>query len=671
MAPPITTKRGLIPEDLMLFSLVEQTSLADNGRCLAYTIKRPHAERNGYQADAYLMDLVTGSTAKLTSGNGLASSPAWSRDSSRLALVWQGVDETCLLIFSSDGTVLYKHVINGAVPSDLDWALDGKRLVCVRWTETRRDGDYTVQRDIPAPTIRYITRLRYKMDGVGWVEDRFRQLWLIDAISGGLVQLTADERDYSQPRWSWEGARLAYTCATREMDVPTGHGQIEIMDLVSGSTRSLCESWNGLAHSPQWRHDDRVIVFTGHNSPPPVNNRVFSHVWHHDLTSGISHDLSQDRDAEVGNYCVSDQRAALTNITVCWPGGRGKIYFLLTEQGACKLYSTTEETGCHLEVGGASVTFDYAPSAAGPLVYGQADSANPGDLYLLQDGISHRLTDLNPWLRMRRLAEPHDYWYLGVGGAKVHAWEIQPIDFCSDECYPLVLQVHCSQFSWDFSFEFQCLAARGYVVAYFNQRGTTAGYGQVWTRASEGDQGGKDYDEIMLGVDDLLKRSYIDPGRLGVTGGSCGGFLTNWIIGHTDRFKAAVTQRSIANEISMFGTSDIGPEMTAGETKGLPWTSIETMWRQSPLAYVENIYTPLLILHATEDHRCALEQAEQLYAALRWLKRPVEMVIFIGESHGLTRGGRPGNRIEHLRRSLGWFHKYLGTRPTLGQLTAG
>jgi dipeptidyl aminopeptidase/acylaminoacyl peptidase len=516
-----------------------------------------------------------------------------------------------------------------------------------------------IQEGVPAPTIRYITRLRYKMDGVGWVENRFRQLWSIDVESGELVQLTADERDYSQPRWSWGGTQLAYTVATREMDIPQGHGQIEIMDFATRSTRMMLPGWNGLAHSPQWRADDNAIVFTGHNSPPPVNNRIFSHVWHHDLTNGVSRDLSEDHDAEVGNYCVADQRAALTNITVRWPGGKGKIWFLLTEQGACHLYSTTEEGGCHFEVGGKSVTFEYAPSVAGSVVYGQADWSNPGDLYLLKDGVTTCLTDLNPWLRTRQLSQPCDYWYDGVEGARVHAWEMKPLDFDASKRYPLVLEVHCSQFSWDFSFEFHCLTAGGYVVAYFNQRGTTAGYGQAWTRASEGDQGGKDYDEIMLGVDDLLTRTYIDGQRMGVTGGSCGGFLTNWIVGHTDRFKAAVTQRSVVNEISMFGTSDIGPEMSAGETSSVPWTGLETMWRQSPIAYVENIHTPLLILHATEDHRCALEQAEQLYAALRWLKRPVEMVIFVGESHGLTRGGRPGNRIEHLKRIKGWFDRYL------------
>jgi acylaminoacyl-peptidase len=216
-------------------------------------------------------------------------------------------------------------------------------------------------------------------------------------------------------------------------------------------------------------------------------------------------------------------------------------------------------------------------------------------------------------------------------------------------------------FSWDFNHEFQCLANAGYVVAYFNQRGTTAGYGQDWTLASIGDQGGKEYDEIMLGVDDLLQRPYVDAERLGVTGGSCGGFMTNWIVGHTDRFAAAVTQRSVTNEVSFFGTSDIGPESgEVGNEGERPWTNLDLYWRQSPLAYAANIRTPLLIIHSEEDYRCPLEQAEQLFAALRWMGREVEMVIFQGESHGLSRGGRPGNRIERQRRILGWFERYIG-----------
>ena len=219
-------------------------------------------------------------------------------------------------------------------------------------------------------------------------------------------------------------------------------------------------------------------------------------------------------------------------------------------------------------------------------------------------------------------------------------------------------------FSWDFSHEFQCLADAGFVVNAFNVRGTTAGYGQAWTRASEGDQGGRDYDETMLGVNDLVTLPFVDENRLGVTGGSCGGFMTNWIVGHTDRFAAAVTQRSISNQISFLGTSDIGPEGTEGETGVNPIENLESSWRQSPIAYVGDIHTPLLIIHSDQDHRCPLEQAEQLFAALRWLGREVELVVFEGESHGLSRGGRPGNRVERLHRILSWFESHIGTKPS-------
>ncbi|MDA0699659.1 MAG: prolyl oligopeptidase family serine peptidase [bacterium] len=144
-----------------------------------------------------------------------------------------------------------------------------------------------------------------------------------------------------------------------------------------------------------------------------------------------------------------------------------------------------------------------------------------------------------------------------------------------------------------------------------------------------------------------------------LTGGSCGGFMTNWVIGHTHRFKAAVTQRSVVNQISFFGTSDIGPEGTERETGTNAWRDMASAWRQSPLAYADRIETPLLIVHSDEDFRCALEQAEQLFAALRWMGKEVEMVVFEGENHGLSRGGRPGNRIERLRRIGGWFERHL------------
>ncbi|MEM7798073.1 MAG: S9 family peptidase, partial [Chloroflexota bacterium] len=290
-----------------------------------------------------------------------------------------------------------------------------------------------------------------------------------------------------------------------------------------------------------------------------------------------------------------------------------------------------------------------------------ADPLSPGELFLRTPEGTNQLTDLNPWLSDMHLIEPESYTYSGVGGVPVQAWMMRPPadKEGGPDRYPAIVYVHCSMFSWDFNHEFQALAHAGYVVAYFNQRGTTAGYGQAWTKASEGDQGGADYDEVMLGVTDLIARAAVDQKRMGVTGGSCGGFMTNWIIGHSDHFAAAVTQRSITNQISFFGNSDIGPECTIGETGATPWTDLQTVWQQSPIAFADRVNTPLLIIHSDEDYRTALEQAEQLFAVLRWMGKEVEMVIFEGESHGLSRGGRPANRIERQRRILGWFDKHL------------
>ncbi len=444
----------------------------------------------------------------------------------------------------------------------------------------------------------------------------------------------------------------------REQNVALGQGQIFICDFPGGKPEQLLPDWEGACRSPVWGND-QTIAFAGHTHPAPTNRRIFMQPYLADVTTGKAWKLSEEIDDEVGNYAVADQRKGLANITVKWPVGDPWIYFLLTEQGATNLFRINTQGEYERIVSGDSVTFEYSPAQDDLVAYGQADPANPGELYLWRNGEVTQLTDLNPWLRDHILAEPEAYWYDGLDNARVHAWIMKPPGLDENNRYPTIVYVHCSMFSWDFNHEFQCLANAGFVVAYFNQRGTTAGYGQDWTRASEGDQGGGDYQEVMLGVDELVGRSYVDEKRLGVTGGSCGGFMTNWVVGHTDRFAAAVTQRSITNQISFFGTADIGPECTERETGANPWRDLEAVWRQSPLAYAADVNTPLLIIHSDQDHRCPLEQAEQLFAALRWMGKEVELVIFEGESHGLSCGGRPGNRIERQRRILGWFQKYL------------
>lgn len=658
----VETRRGLIPTDLPNFRWVDEIALGPTGSWLAYTVKQVDVPNNNYQTHLYLRALASGIVQRLTTGVGQASSLAWSADGERLAYGWSSDDDDCIRVWSVSSGDEVSHATPGAGLSELAWSPDGKRLAGVRWTVQNQTDSGSLS-GVPPPNIKVVRRLRYKQDGMGWVHDRFRQLWLLDLEAGDLHQLTTSECDYMSPNWSQRGDRLAFIGMAREQNTELGQGQIFIYDVLERSIRRLLPDWQGACRSPVWGDDDRAIAFAGHTHPAPTNRRVFMQPYLADVSAGTAVKIVPDLDEEVGNYAVADQRKGLTNITVKWPHGDPWIYYLLTEQGATNLYRLNTRGETERLAAGDSVTFEYSPAKGDVVAYGQADPSSPGDIYLWRAGQVETLTDLNPWLGDHKLAVPETYWYEGVEGAKVHAWIMKPPNIDEQARYPTIVYVHCSMFSWDFNHEFQCLVNAGYVVAYFNQRGTTAGYGQAWTRASEGEQGGRDYEEVMLGVDELIARPYIDESRLGVTGGSCGGFMTNWIIGHSNRFAAAVTQRSITNQISFFGTSDIGPECTQWETNANPWDDLAGVWRQSPIAYVANVETPLLIIHSDEDYRCDLEQAEQLFAALRWINKEVELVIFEGESHGLSRGGRPGNRIERQRRIIGWFQKYIGANP--------
>jgi dipeptidyl aminopeptidase/acylaminoacyl peptidase len=653
-----TRQRGLEPEDALLIRELSEVALSSDGRQLAYVVRQADAERNGYTAWLYVRDLAESGAQRVSPTDGQASSPTWSPDGQHLAYSWQDGAGAAVCLWSAASGETTTVRLDGSPMSELTWRPDGQHLAGVRWTPMRQAAAARPRPGVPAPTMRVITRLRYKQDGVGYVHDRYRQVWVLEVASGELVQLTDRELDCGEPSWSQAGDRLAFVGMAREQNEELGPGQIFVVGYPHGTPERLLPEWVGACHSPVWGAQDRQIAFAGHQHPVPTNRRIFQKPYLAEVAERRAWELTPGIDQKLGQ--------SLSNVTVQWPAGGTWIYFLLTERGATHLYRVSTAGEAERLVGEDVVVFAYS-ATDGQVAYGQGDPLSPGELYVWQEGAGSTgpLSDLNPWLRERWLAEPAEYWYDGLEGAKVHAWLMRPKDFDDTQQYPTVLQVHCSLFTLAFNHEFQCLASAGFAVAYFNQRGTTAGYGQ---QSALGNYYGKhidEYNEIMLGVDDLLRRSYIDGERLGVTGGSCGGFMTNWIIGHTDRFEAAVTQRSITNLISKFGTTDNGPEQAESDGAGTPWSNVRRFWESSPIAYAHQIHTPLLIEHADLDHRCALEQAEQLFAALRWLGREVELVIFEGESHGMSRRGRPGNRIERLHRMIGWFKKHLGTEPTI------
>jgi dienelactone hydrolase len=245
----------------------------------------------------------------------------------------------------------------------------------------------------------------------------------------------------------------------------------------------------------------------------------------------------------------------------------------------------------------------------------------------------------------------------------IEGWLLKPENFDPSRLHPLVLEIHGGphgQYGWAFFHELQMLAGMGYLVLYANPRGSD-GYGERFRKEVVRDWGGKDYLDLMAAVDQLVERTgAVDTARMGVGGGSYGGYMTNWVIGHTDRFAAAVSMRSISNLVSeyaqhdivIWGSLELGPP---------PWPNLDELWRRSPIRYVQDIKTPLLLTCGEMDLRCAISQSEELFGAMRLLGKTVELVRFPEESHDLSRGGRPDRRVERLRRIGGWFERFLGT----------
>jgi dipeptidyl aminopeptidase/acylaminoacyl peptidase len=299
------------------------------------------------------------------------------------------------------------------------------------------------------------------------------------------------------------------------------------------------------------------------------------------------------------------------------------------------------------------------------LAYLQVTIDKPGQVWVkdMATGQARAITQANQDLfETLDLGQIEEVWYKGPDGNDLQGWILKPPDFNPAQTYPVILEIHggpLAQYGYAFMHEFYFLAAQGYVVVYTNPRGGQ-GYGAEHARAIYNNWGSADFADVMAWADYVESLPYVDQTRMGVTGGSYGGYMTNWIISHTNRFKAAVTQRSVSNFVSMLGSSDLNARFQALFGAEAPlWEDVDTYWRQSPLKYFANVKTPTLVIHSEQDLRCDIEQGEQVYVALKMLGVETELVRFPGESHGLSRGGRTDRRIVRLNHISRWFDKYL------------
>ncbi len=658
--------RKITIDDLLSLKWVGDPQLSPDGTRVVYVLTVADRDADTYRSHLWNVPMDGGDPRQFTAGEHRDSNPRWSPDGRSIAFISDrgarpepgAKKPKQLFVIPTDGGEARLIVSKEYAPADPAWSPDGTRIAFVgKPPGSKPDSD-----------VRVITRIKYKNDGEGFWDGRYKHIFVVPVSGATPRQLTDGNFDHLDPAWSPDGARLAFAAnRTPEGDL-SNVADIWVVPAAGGALQQLTTSTGPVA-TPAWSPDGRWIAYFGHDNA--ARSATNTGLWLVAAGGGTATNLTAAFDRSLAHHVISDMRAHPKVGGPRWSDD-GRQIFVLIAEGATNQIGVLDAAGGPVRVltSGRHEIYGYGIDPSGTTgMIATSDPSHPGDLWagalepggMLTD--QRRLTAVNETLLGDlRLSMPERFEYEGADGWPVEAWVMRPADFRDGERYPTILQIHGGPhgaYGEAFFHEFQVLAAEGFALVFTNPRGSQ-GYGQRFTAATQHDWGGKDYEDIMRGLDAALARyPFLDPGRLGVAGGSYGGFMTNWVVGHTDRFKAAVTMRSISNHLSQWGTSDLAFMKGFWEFPGDPWENPLWYWERSPLAYVEKITTPLLILHSEEDLRCPIPEGEQLFIALKKLGRDTTFVRFPGESHDLSRNGKPAHRLERLRWIVRWMTDHL------------
>jgi dipeptidyl aminopeptidase/acylaminoacyl peptidase len=668
-------QRPVTPESLFELAFVGDPRLSPDGKEIAYCVKTANYEENKYGVSLYVVPSTGGEPKRLTFGDTADALPRWSPDGRTLAFVSNRHEkkQQVHLLPLDGGEARRLTDLDGAI-SAMAWAPDGKHLVIAyrplsdEQKERRKAGKE--DRSDKRPQFKVHTTLHIKEDGDGFLFGTYFHLYLVDVETGEATQLTDGETNDGSPVFSPDGKTVAFVSnRLPDPEHNLDNADICLVPADGGTITRLTPSY-GPNVAPGFSPDGKTLAFIGSFGQKGDSFWKDMHVFTVPVAGGDPADLTPDLGRMAANYSISDTREAGNGEEPpIWSADGKSLLFLLTDSGSvhvCRVPlagGTVERvTPAGRELGGLS-----ADKGRGRIALLVSDHTHPAEVAVLdpaEGGAPRVLTAHNrAFLESYRIGEPEEFRIPTDPGVEVQGWILKPYDFQAGKKYPAILEIHGGphmMYGHTFFHEMQLLAGMGYVVMWTNPRGSQ-GYGEAFTKAIHKDWGSADYVDVMAATDHLAGLDYVDETRMGVTGGSYGGYMTNWIVGHTDRFKAAATQRSVVNLYSFFGESDYGYDFEY-EFQGRPWDDDESALRyleMSPIRYVKNVVTPLLIIHSEEDHRCPVSQAEELYTALKVLKKDVEFIRFEGEPHGLSRSGRPQNRRERLKRISGWFDRHL------------
>jgi dipeptidyl aminopeptidase/acylaminoacyl peptidase len=665
------TKRRITAEDLYDFELISEPRLSPDGRQVVFTKRRVQHGTEKKFSNLWMVNAAGGEPYPFTYGDEKDAHARFSPDGTTLAFLSDRDDKEkppqIYLIPLAGGEAHRLTGIPGEIRS-MEWSPDGKHLLL---TVRKFDPDELERlRDEQKAKLgvvsRDYTRVFYKLDGYGYLAQEREHIWTVDVATGEATQLTdGPVYDETSPAYSPDGRWIVFTSnRSAEPDFTPDRVDLFVMPATGGEPRKLDTPLGPKgAVAPSVSPDGRWVAYTGHEGEAAD--------WKNDDLwvvpfdgSGPARNLTEAFDVHVSSWTMADLGEP-EQMPPTWSRDSQTLFFQVTRHGRTQLMSIRLDGGelrPVIDEPGVVGSFSF-DAEQGKLAYFYADMADPNQIYLREaGGVPRPLTHFNrELLSAVDLGQVREVWYKGADGNDLQGWILTPPGFDPQKRYPAILEIHggpLAQYGFFFMHEFYFLAAHDYVVFFTNPRGGR-GYGWQHAKAIQGNWGDRDYADLMAWVDLVEKEPYVDAQHVGLCGGSYGGYMTLWMVGHTQRFQAAVAMRSVSNFISQWGSSDFNWSFENELDSKPPFESLQTYWDHSPMKYIGNCKTPTLVMHSEGDMRCSIEQSEQVFVALKRLGVETEFVRFPDEFHGLSRDGRTDRRVARLGHLLRWFETHL------------
>jgi dipeptidyl aminopeptidase/acylaminoacyl peptidase len=670
-------KKPITVDDLHRIVTIEDPRISPDGRYIAYVQVTVDKFDNGYKRTIWLAQTDGSGTIQITR-SGKDSQPRWSPDGKTLAFT-SARDEKpqiYLLRIGEPGGEprALTSMSNGA--SSPSWSPDGTQIAFLagmnadarakedrneedappvdkmdaKHRKERRDQDETKRFD-----PRIIERIPYRT-GTSFLSDHFQQIYVIPTAEGlekdaaKPRRLTSANTDHEAPKWTPDGKFLLMARMNdRQTDEPWRWSNIYRINVADGSSEELTDETHS-SFEPVPSPDGQWIAFA--RIPRDQLSERIARLAIVPAAGGEPRDLNLELDRNIDSYKWKPDGSGILFTALSW--GNIEIYSVTLEDGQVEKLVTGD---IHVDA------FDVDDDAG--IAYAASTPLNPSELFWQDSSIDTpaQMTTVNQkFLDSVIVQETHEVRWKSPSGAEIQGWYILPVGYEKGKTYPLAFNIHggphvmwgpAMKSMWH---EWQFHAARGYVVFYANPRGAD-GYGEAFQMALHGAWGDVAYDDLMAGIDELLEQGFVDPGRMAVTGGSYGGYMTAWIVGHTERFAAAASLRGVYNLLGFQGTTDI-PSFVREEFGADPWDDPMFLWQKSPIAYAHQIKTPLLILHSENDFRVPIAEAEQLFSYVRRNGGTVKFIRYPREGHELTRSGEPEHRVNNQNQIIEWFDRY-------------